>query len=1081
MRAFFALLLLASLSSAFSVSTLDDVASYAEQYEDGQINFLQLKMLLSASRESLIQSMQGELVQVREEEEEARGWGIETATKLLGEPTQYENWVWVENKRESRYTPEKVAVWRKPLFEGKKIRVSVFANPHAIEQNGELLRYYWVDFDTLIPSSEPPLNFSEVVDNFKVLFAVYSQSGLGLWDIALEAAKAERALHGMLEQNAGKCADYLSALFGQQPREMDALRWSGKLHEGEKGLLLLKTEERTEKDWNALNSWIEFHAQGPQEKKIEQVRLQSREEFRSKSVKELTREMERALGELRRSGTKARDYDVLSNTVRLASDTLTEKANLREEGFDIAKYRETMSSLYQKYTNDFVKDFTRDKRFETDLLRVMETVQDRHCEGQETPCAKTEACINAVCAPTKGGNEACQNGVDDDGDTVVDCEDPDCFDFVPCGKKCQPICDVNGGCWPCHGEFCRQECDLCGQCHDKNKGNPEACNSICDACGKCAQAKCSDRCDACWNCEDEYYGSGCRKECQPCSACVDVKGDEQCSAECRECNVCHYRKGKFQCPPDHVFDEGVGGCRPTGEKIEEPLPPAPAQQPQESLPTPDTPQPTGVPEPTATPTKQPTPSPGQPKEDATPSPQPPAPEQPPLPEPTPEPTRAPKAETRALSPFSGLVTGSQENACAEVHCSVNQFCNPEKGQCNCAQGFWDCDGDWLNGCESTSQCKPCSKDSDCALPRCSEDKHRAVNFMCKAGEPREEERGRANIGAACVTKSSGEQELHFWIGAWGKNLDEFDALKQQAHSEMSDEWCKEELAVRTTERLELQKSLNDDFTQWFFKLFVERDVADFEEHARSFWGVYDAFQRVNGDLARTMSCLGQTKLPEGLTPVKTSFNSPIGKIDLWEEVKTSSAFGKPVSVLTPYMKLWIFPTKEQFKDLFRQKIREEHAGPTPAELAQMRRDPKAMEMIRKVSDAFGGEAKILFEVRDGSDVIIRNLNTVNPSDLVKAEFVDSPPGDVDVTLAVDYDFLYATMEDIIKELEGGRIQQPWWEEQRPFRIDEAIIPIKMFGRLSSAVFSGKVRVEPFWELPKIIGLMGEMGSLFAKQ
>ncbi len=1092
MRAALFLLFLAATVPAFSVTHLDDVAGYAQQYESGEINFLQLKMLLSAARESLIQSMQDELVKVNEDEGNARGWRVETAQKLLGEPTQYENWIWIENKQESRRVPEKVAVWRKPLFEGKKIKVYAFANPHAIEQGDTLLRYYWLDFDTRIPGAEEGVDFPVLVEKFKVLFATYSQTGQGLQDIATEAARTEQTMSQQLEQNAGACESYLAGLYKQAPKETEALRWSGKLHESKDGELYLRSEERTESQWHGLNSWVDYRTRGPQNaNNAETPQAESREAYRRKSAQELTNELDGALAELHNRGGLAGNYATLSQKVRLAADTLTEKANNKEGGFDIPQYQQLMTSLYQKHTTEFVRDYTKEKRFETELAKAMETVQDRHCEGQEAPCGFNEACANSACVPAKGGNEACGNGADDDGDTLADCEDPDCTDYLPCGKKCEPVCGVEAGCWQCQGEKCRQECDLCGDCQKKNKGNEQACNSVCDACGKCGQANCAGKCEDCWNCEDQYYGSGCRKQCEPCTACNNEKGGgEQCNAECRECNVCQYGKGKLTCPPDHAFDQAAGGCRPT-----EQAPQQPPEQPDQAAQPPETPQPaqenatepqrleptpepkTGAPEPNQTETApvQVTPP---PKTEQAQEPTP-APAQKAAPEPAATP--APKIETRAFTPFTGLVTGSTDNACAEIRCSANQFCNPENKGCECAQGYRDCDGDWANGCESNSQCRQCAQDSDCAPQRCSEDKRRLVKFACKAGEPREENRGGANIGAACVTKASGEMEKQFWIGAWGSKFEEFETLKTQAHAALSNEWCRKEFEAKRKERLELQESLDDDFTQWFFKLFVETDVGGFEEHARSFWGVYDAFQRVDGDLARTMSCLGLQQLPEELKPARTSFKSPIGEIEVWEEVKTTSHFGKPVPVLTPYMKIWIFPTKEQFKEEFRRKIREEATGPAPAELEQMRRDPKAMEMIRKVSGTFGGEARILFEVRDGEEAIIRNLNTINPIDLVRVEFVETKPSDVDVTLTADYGFMYSVVESVVKELEGDHIIQPYWEETRPFRIDEAIMPIRIFGKVAGGVMSGNVRVEPIWQLPTIIGLMSEMGVLFTKQ
>ena len=56
----------------------------------------------------------------------------------------------------------------------------------------------------------------------------------------------------------------------------------------------------------------------------------------------------------------------------------------------------------------------------------------QHCGGCNMPCSGS--CVNGTCL-----SENCTNGVDDDGDTMIDCADPDCSAFacidVPSGWK----------------------------------------------------------------------------------------------------------------------------------------------------------------------------------------------------------------------------------------------------------------------------------------------------------------------------------------------------------------------------------------------------------------------------------------------------------------------------------------------------------------------------------------------------------------------------------------------------------------------------------------------------------------------
>ncbi len=61
---------------------------------------------------------------------------------------------------------------------------------------------------------------------------------------------------------------------------------------------------------------------------------------------------------------------------------------------------------------------------------VNPTNDNQNCNGCGKPCASGYACVNSAC---KKLVENCQNGVDDDGDNLVDCADPDCTAGYTCG------------------------------------------------------------------------------------------------------------------------------------------------------------------------------------------------------------------------------------------------------------------------------------------------------------------------------------------------------------------------------------------------------------------------------------------------------------------------------------------------------------------------------------------------------------------------------------------------------------------------------------------------------------------------
>ncbi len=1142
--AFIAILWLPSAWS-YSFSGVEQVSQWGQQFEAGELNFLQLKMLLSLGRDALMNNAQEKMVQVGEGEDQRRGWNVQAVQELLGKPTGTENFLWIENRKESRYVEEALPRWEKTVFDGPKIKITLFANPQAIEQENKLLQFYWMDFGVQFKRPAASLDFRATQNELRQGFESYYKTGANLDELARTSAKLEQNFNKQLSENRENCLGFLQEIFGTTPNEAEKIEWKGTLFQGQNLKALMRGDEWTESKWHGLHVWIELNPQNP-ELQIQQpnaLQTESRESLRQKKASELLEQFRETLVFVQQ---QARSIDATRSvpdstqlyskiqSIGLLSDALTEKAN-REEGFSMEQYQNQLRQWFTEFTKDFSKQNTKEKNFKISLLKKTIDVKEAFCQGEETPCQQFEACVNNACTNTKGGNENCENQVDDDGDTIIDCQDPDCIDFLPCHRKCEPICNQENGCWPCTGQNCNQYCELCGQCQNNNPNNPDACQTACQPCSDCSNTHCANTCEECWNCEDQYYGSGCRPDCKQCNECVQTRGGENCGTECKACNICNYRKGNFQCGPNEQFNETNGGCESTQQQSQ-----CPEGQHWENEQCVQN-QSGGCPE-------------GQHEENGQC-----VPNQPSCPEgehwentvccpdgyheeagrcganvpscPEGQIWCETECRTAACSndsqcddqdplttdicqnagscaaecthqtgkvqetPFSkwfgilsitGLATLPEEPpetgpGCEQVHCSVHQYCNAEKGWCDCKKGFWDCDGDWSNGCESTEQCKGCQQDSDCAPTRCSEDKQRIAEFKCKQGGSHTEEIANAEIGGFCKTLASGETEQGFWVGAWGEKMDSFEPAKQAAHSEFSKEWCQLELDSLLEERKQLEQNANPETMQWFFKEFVQKDTKDFEKQAQALFSVFDAFQGVNGDLARNQECLGQTGLPSSVKPVRVEFQSDIGKVEIWEEEKQTSFFGKPVEALSPYVRAWIFPAREQFKDVFREGMKKEKPGPTPADLAQLSKDPKAMETIQRISNAYGGKAQILIEIRDGQEIVMKQLLSIDPENLIAVQTNEQAPQEVDIKLSVSYDFFYNMLSNIFKHSQKNQIVRPYWEEQeKPFNVDEAVIGIQIFTGILGGIFTGDVQVEPIWAIPGVIGQMQDLIFLMSR-
>ncbi|MGM0597762.1 MAG: hypothetical protein ACQES9_12070 [Myxococcota bacterium] len=147
------------------------------------------------------------------------------------------------------------------------------------------------------------------------------------------------------------------------------------------------------------------------------------------------------------------------------------------------------------------------------------------------------------CAGSGGddnGVELCDNGEDDDGDGLVDCEDADCFSAQVCQNSEDEICtngidDDGDGAIDCDDSDCAN--------HNSCKDDPEICDNGIDDDGDgaidCDDADCVD--DPA--CEDETP--------EICDNGIDDDDDGDIDCEDSEC------AGSVHCETDEICDNGI--------------------------------------------------------------------------------------------------------------------------------------------------------------------------------------------------------------------------------------------------------------------------------------------------------------------------------------------------------------------------------------------------------------------------------------------------------------------------------------------------------------------------------------------
>src|SRR3989338_884873 len=455
-------------------------------------------------------------------------------------------------------------------------------------------------------------------------------------------------------------------------------------------------------------------------------------------------------------------------------------------------------------------------------------------------------------------------------------------------------------------------------------------------------------------------------------------------------------------------------------------------------------------------------------------------------------TTTSQATTTTAGPTGGFlargrfITGYQiasedENSCLKKGCRQNQFCNTEKGWCECNQGSSDCDGDWRNGCESNKQCQPCIPGTECSPARCEPDHMSGIEtFTCAQDEARQEEVAGFEMNANC--QFSQKEGAHGWAGfnGWGEKFDRVNQLKNSQQS--NTDWCSRELSSLLKERREIEKSFSSGFLDWFMKDYVAGNAEDFEIFGRSFGSLYWSIVENDKRTAESLVCLGRTDWPD-VEPITARLETEFGGVYIYEKLFETNHFGEKMRVLSPYMVMNIFPPKEVFKEFFIRGLKEgklgpegeQENGPSPAEIAQIKKEPQAYGIIQRISNNFGGEANIIFSINDKGVEEAKMLMQVNPDIIMQMKPALDYKGEVDATLNIDFDYFY----NMISSMEKGKsvhTERPPWDQQPDVReaVGGAAEGIKFFTGIVGGIATGKITVSPVGAWISVVQSFGDL-------
>ena len=274
------LLLLVSLDSVSAISVNDEfkkLANYAGEYETGNIDYVQLLIYTS--------SIKGKMNEILGATGREIGGVLkqEQIKEILGEPVEDTKWVWSEGEEKETKLDNAVPVWKKIVFDGKKIQIrlnawpSIFSKKEFKEDNeneknkeledleGKLI--YRLNFEIEFKKPEEQLNIQSKIDNIKTLAQSFNSdsSSENAEALAKESVNAERSFESYFRQGGGKCEDIMSSIFGTENKRQtqQLLVQEISFCEGDNFEIIARLEMCDNCEWNWINVDFRFEGRGP--------------------------------------------------------------------------------------------------------------------------------------------------------------------------------------------------------------------------------------------------------------------------------------------------------------------------------------------------------------------------------------------------------------------------------------------------------------------------------------------------------------------------------------------------------------------------------------------------------------------------------------------------------------------------------------------------------------------------------------------------------------------------------------------------------------------------------------------------
>ncbi len=392
---------------------------------------------------------------------------------------------------------------------------------------------------------------------------------------------------------------------------------------------------------------------------------------------------------------------------------------------------------------------------------------------------------------------------------------------------------------------------------------------------------------------------------------------------------------------------------------------------------------------------------------------------------------------------------------------------------------WDCNVDDVtkeceSNCKSEIDVKTCE---DTCQDKCLKGEN---TWEEPEREKQKEEKGVFTAGGGCRV-SQGQSEGFIWFGGWGEPFDEVQPLKQKYYNGGQADWCKWDFENLKKQRTEFETSFNQEFVTWFFEKYMASSAEDWEQHVSGIFELYWRDVDISRELSNRMNCLGKKELDFEPNLINVNYETDYGKVEFWEELKIVKMpeLDEEVEVITPYMKIWIFPPKEFIKYELKKSMenhefpgspedkmeRKNQEGPTEEEKKMLKQDEKFMKKIKEISEKYEGnfEGVVQFKDYESNEIIFNLYIQVNENDIFTMEpMLPEEIKEKDATIEIDFAPIYDMIYETEKDMRGAKIESPPWDNkglQPVEKIKEIKNGIEMYFKVRKIMNSAKVYPE----------------------